>query len=396
MRDRPPAWTVFFFTPINCYLCMMKGVKGFILILITLLTGQVCASGQQSRVTYLDRPDRLQRVDSCLRHTYNFSFPAARQFQQELQQETPQHPAPYFLQALILYWENFPLTPDHEKSDQFIELMNRTVNLSEPMITSQETYLEGIFFDLFGRAFKVMYWADNGKVFKVIPDLGTMYRHTVEGFRLKEDLGEFYFSTGLYNYYIQAFPEAHPVYKPLLAFMKGGNKKLGINQLHTAIQQSVYLRVESILFMSLVQLNYEGDLETAAFYAEQLCREYPRNIYYQGHLIVILLHQHRFQEVRKILDKMAPHQNRYAELVSETAGAFMAEKETKNLGLARQKYLRTLELADSIGPFADRFQAIGYMGLSRIYEERGLGIDARKYARTAANYTSYNFILGGR
>lgn len=374
----------------------MIGVKGFILILITLLTGQVRATGQQSRVTYLDRPDLQQRVDSCLRYTYNFSFPAARQFQQELQQETPHHPAPYFLQALIIYWENFPLTPEHEKSDQFVEFMNRTISLAEPLLTSEETYLEGVFFDLFGRAFKVMYWADNGKVFKVIPDLGTMYRHTVEGFRLKEKLSEFYFSTGLYNYYIQAFPEAHPVYKPLLAFMKGGNKKLGISQLHTAIQKSVYLRVESLHFMSLVQLNYEEDLATAAFYAEKLYREYPRNIYYQGHLIVILLHQQRFQEVRKILDKMDPYQNRYAELVSEAAGAFMAEKETKNLGLARKKYQRVIELADSIGPFADRFQAIGYMGLSRIYEARGLGINARKYARTASNYTSYNFILEGK
>jgi len=61
---------------------------------------------------------------------------------------------------------------------------------------------------LFGRAFKAMFWADNGKSGKVVPDLRTMYKRTKEGFELKDRFVEFYFSTGLYNYYIEAYPEA--------------------------------------------------------------------------------------------------------------------------------------------------------------------------------------------
>lgn len=353
-------------------------------------------SGVQSRVTYLDRPDLLQRVDICLQHTYNFSFSTARMYQKELLKETPHHPAPYFLHALIIYWQHFPLTPEHDRSDQFIELLDRSADLAGSYLASEDTYLEGVFFCLFSRAFKAMYWADNGKAARVVPDLRIMYRHTMEGFRLKEDLSEFYFSTGLYNYYIEAYPEAHPIYKPLLSFMKEGDKKLGIDQLKTAIRQTVYLKVESVLFMSLIQLYYEEDMETAVLYAEKLYRDYPRNIYYQGHLITILLHQYRFQKVREILGKMDQPQNIYAELVIEAAGAFMAEKETNNLGLARRKYLRVIELADSIGPFADKFQAIGYMGLSRIYERRGLSIDAGRYARKASSHTPFDFILSNK
>ena len=300
-----------FFTLPNCYLCLVTRIKGIFLILISQFIGQVQVSGQQLLVTYLDRPELLEKVDICLRHTYNFSFAAARDYQQELLSLTPDHPAPYFLHALIIYWENFPLTQENKKSDQFLQLMDKTMNLAEPFLSSEKTYLEGVFFELFGRAFKVMFWADNGQPLKIIPELGTMYRHTMEGFRLKEDFSEFYFSTGLYNYYIEAYPEAHPVYKPLIAFMKHGNKDLGLIQLNKAIQETVYLRVESLFFMSLIQLHYEEDLESAAYYAKQLCSDYPGNIYYKGHLVIILLHQGRFREVREVIENMNLMENLY-------------------------------------------------------------------------------------
>ena len=254
---------------------------------------------------YLNRPDLLAITDSCLRHTYNFSFDKARKFQQVLETLTPDHPAPHFLFGLILYWENFPLTPEKEASEMFIERMDQSVEMAQRMLEEDQTYMEGAFFDLFGRAFKAMFWADNGRSGKVVPDLSTMYKHTKEGFKFKEQFVEFYFSTGLYNYYIEAYPEAHPVYKPLVSFMEKGDRKLGLSQLNQAINRTVYLKVESLLFMSIIQLKYENNLRTAALYAERLFREYPANIYFQGHLATIWLHQHRFDQVRTLLEGTA-------------------------------------------------------------------------------------------
>jgi hypothetical protein len=202
-------------------------MRRIIILLILLLQSTFILRAQLS---YLERPDLLDKVKQCLLLTYNFSFQEARQVQLELAEETPGHPAPLFLEALIIYWENFPLLPENEATRQFVELMDRTVELARGFLNGENNYLEGVFFDLFGRAFKAMFWADNGRSSKVIPDLPVMYRQTKAGFELKELFQEFYFSTGLYNYYIEAYPEAHPVYKPLVAFMQGGNKKLGLEQ----------------------------------------------------------------------------------------------------------------------------------------------------------------------
>ena len=361
-------------------------------LLITII-GLLCWIQAEAQVSYLDRPDLLEKVEHCLQHTYGFSFEEARSIQAELYSSTPDHPAPLFLEALIIYWENFPLAPSSEASSQFISLMDQCMNLSKELREDTLTYTEGVFFDLFGRAFQAMFWADNGKSGKVIPDLGNMYRYTKKGFNLKEEFAEFYFSTGLYNYYIEAYPEAHPAYKPLVAFMHKGDRELGLKQLNHAISNAVFLKVEAILFMSLVQLNYEKDLNSAAIYAERLVTNYPGNILYRGHLINILLHQHRYDFVRKLLEESTDQEDPYSEMIRTFAGAFLAEKVSGDVNLARSAYMETIELAETFGPFADIYGAMGYMGLSRLHEKEGLQGEAEDFKRKASRLTAYDFIL---
>jgi hypothetical protein len=346
-----------------------------------------------SQVSYLERPDLLESVGTCLQHTYAFSFQEARSIQSELLEATPGHPAPLFLDALIVYWENFPLAPSNQASKEFINLMDRVIDLAEVLREDTICYTEGVFFDLFGRAFKAMFWADNGKTGKLIPDLGKMYRYTKKGFELKDQFVEFYFSTGLYNYYIEAYPEAHPGIKPLIAFMHKGDRELGLKQLHHAINHVVFLKVEAILFMSLIQLKYEYDINSAAIYAERLVQDYPGNIFYQGHLITILLHQQRFEHVRNLLLATANQKDPYSEMIRQLAVAFMAEKESGEESRARTAYLKVAELAESFGTFADTYKAMAYMGLSRLFEKQGQHRDSEVYARKASRLTNYAFIL---
>jgi hypothetical protein len=362
-------------------------------LLVFLLGMLLGGSSAISQISYLNRPDLLEEVESCLDYTYGFSFEQARSIQQKLAVLTPDHPAPFFLQALIVYWENFPLTPEDEDADLFITLMERVVDLAEAQTEMDETHLEGVFFDLFGRAFQAMFWADNGKPTRVVPDLGAMYRQTKKGFDLKEEFVEFYFSTGLYNYYIEAYPEARPVYKPLVSFMQPGNKELGLKQLEHAIQHAVYLKVESLLFMALIQLNYEDDLHSALDYMSILNKSYPGNIYYQGLLATILVHLHKYEELDNLLETVYLQQDSYSEMIWTMAEAQIAEHTSRGETQAKEGYLKTVALADSFGPVADLFKAMGYMGLSRMYEKEGLESESRRYARRASNYTVYTFIL---
>ncbi len=361
----------------------------FLIFLLILLTGQA-ALPQKG---YLQRADLLALAEKGLLQTYNFQFEEARRYQKKLEEETPDHPVPPFMEALIIYWESFPLQPGTAEGERFIKLMELSVERAQSMIDSENLHMEGVFFDLFGRAFQAMFWADNGKAARVVPDLPIMYRRTTEGFDLKEQFVEFYFSTGLYNYYIEAYPEAHPVYRPLVSFMQPGNKNLGLSQLNHAIQHTVFLRVEAMLFMSLIQLNYENDLNSAAIYATKLYNEYPSNVYYQGLMVIILLHQHRYEKVRQELASIAHQDHPYSNMIVTLAEAFMNEKVNGDDQSSERGYRKTLERADSFGPIADMFQAIAYRGLARLHYRQGDTRDARRYERKAEDKTVYRFIL---
>ncbi len=391
MQKKELLWLLFHkISNVKCkrnYLCPMRR------LLIALLWISISWTVASSQASYLGHPDLLEKVERCLQHTYGFSFEEARIIQAELSSSTPDHPAPLFLEALIVYWENFPLAPSTEASIRFISLMDQCMELSKELRKDSLTYTEGVFFDLFGRAFKAMFWADNGKSGKVIPDLGNMYRYTKKGFHLKEEFVEFYFSTGLYNYYIEAYPEAHPAYKPLVAFMHKGDRELGLKQLNHAISSAVFLKVEAILFMSLIQLNYEKDLNSAAIYAERLVKDYPENILYWGHLINILLHQHRYENVRNLLEPSTTQEGSYSLMIRTFAAAFLAEKESGDKNQARSGYMETMELAETFGPFADIYGAMAYMGLSRLHEKEGLHQEAEEFKRKASRLTTYDFIL---
>ncbi len=381
----------------GCPLLRMAFFYFYLYLMSKLIAGLIfmglsCTS-VKSQISYLDRPDLLDRVENCLDLTYGFYFTEAKQQQLFLSNLTPDHPAPLFLDALIIYWKHYPLTPEKKESEQFIGLMEKCVQMAEAYMENDHTYLEGVFFDLFGRAFQAMFWADNGKPFKVVSDLGPMYQNTKKGFQLKEELVEFYFSTGLYNYYIEAYPEARPVYKPLVSFMQEGDKKLGLEQLEYAIKNSVYLKVESQLFMTIVQLNYEENLSSALHYIARLQHKYPRNTYYKSLLLTILLHQNNYAEARKILVSVNAGEGDYSAMVKTMGKAFLSEKFINNDLQAKKGYLETLEMADSFGPIADIYKAIAYMGLSRISEREEMDHQAKKYARMASNHTVYSFIL---
>jgi hypothetical protein len=179
----------------------------------------------------------------------------------------------------------------------------------------------------------------------------------------------------------------------LVSFMHKGDRELGLEQLNYAINHTVFLKMEAILFMSIIQLKYEEDLNSATIYAERLVRQFPANTMYRGHLITILLHQHSYDHVRDLLAETADPGDSYSEMIRRFAEAFLDEKESGDDSSARTGYLECIEMTGAFGPFTDIYKAMSYMGLSRLYEKQGLDKESESYARKASRLTSYSFIL---
>jgi hypothetical protein len=361
-----------------------------LLLWIFILFFNLLASGQQN---ILDDESIQKKVEECLFSMYGCNFEKASSIQMEIQEQLPDHPAPYFLKGLITYWEYFPILPEDSEVENFILEMNHAIDLAQDIKKTKAGEMEGIFFDMHARAFKGMFWADNGKIVKVIPDLDNMYSSTMKGIEFKEKFNEYYFSSALYNYYIEAYTDKHPAYKPIIALFRKGNKALGLEELQYAIDSTTYIRYEALLFMSLIQLNYEGNLYAAADYMARLFEYFPENIYYRGQFLISVLHNKNYAKARSLLVGLSSHSNDFHKMIFSLGEGFLQENDQNNNLWAKKQYKNTIAYAEKYGAIANLYASIAYAGLARIATTENDQKAARKYKRMSSQLSVYDFIL---
>lgn len=333
-----------------------------------------------------------QQIESCLDNTYNYNFKYARSLQKEIKNTLPEHPVTDFLYALIIYWENMPLLPDDKQTDEFLRSMEKSISRSKELLKNDPDHLEGVFFDLHARAFTAMFWADNGEFRRVLKDIDKLYRRTMQGIDKKGQFNEFYFSSGLYSYYIKAYLETHPVYKPIAVLFRKGDMEQGLRELQYAIDSATYIKVEAIHFMSLLQLNYEENMPESLKYASILHNKYPNNTYYTGRYVMILMYQQEFEQADSTLQELEMKDDTFSKMLVSIFKGFIAENDEVDLEAAKMYYRHGIKIAEEFGPFADMYQAIAYTGLARLHEYKGEYKIAKKQRKLAESLSKYKFI----
>ena len=350
----------------------------------------------QAQKHLLDDQETRKIILDGLGSIYNFEFEKAEVAIQKVAEKYPVHPVVPMMKGLFIYWKYYPLTPENTHSDEFIEQMEKCMDQSKLRLEIDEKDIEGIFFDLFGRAFYVMYWADNGKPRKVLPYLSRLYNHTVSGFDLKEELNEFYFTTGLYNYYIEAYPEKHPGYKALTRWFKEGDKALGLKQLKYCANNSIFIKAEARFFLYLLFLNYEKDYERAIDPIKKLHETYPGNILYLGEYIKILLLNEDYEKVPYLLNTLKKSDYAFSQMQFHLYYAYYLEKKSGQYEKAKREYQKGLKISEKFDDFTETFRAYAYMGLGRYYARKGNDSEARDYFDEAKDATSYEYVLNDR
>ncbi len=364
-------------------------------LIITLIIFFNFFSNSFSQKKLLNNPVALSQAKIVLDACYGMEIEKASDGLSELKTSFPNHPVISFLEAFLIYWEYFPLYPDHPKAEEFIFLMEDCIVESEEWLKNSDE-MEAQFFDLFGRAFFIMFWADNGKSAKVFPHINTLYHHTLEGFDIMNEFNEYYFTTGLYNYYIEAYSEKHPVYKPIVRFFRDGNEDLGLEQLKYCAENATFLRVDSKLFLSLIYLNYENNIDSASIYAAQLYNEFPNNTYYAGRYLEILLLNKKYFFAPIVLKHLKNAKGDFASMQYDLFMAAFLEKKEKKYEEAIFLYKKALSSSMSFGPVTEKYTALAYMGLGRVEVLKGNYGKSKKYFREAKRNTSYDYILEDR
>jgi hypothetical protein len=348
------------------------------------------------QIHLLDRPDLLLKIKSELSFTYSYDFSQARTILNGLKNEIPGHPVLSLMEALNIYWENFPLTPENPKSEVFLALLEDAVLKGESILEKEPESLEGLFFELFPRALYSEYWADNGKPGKVFPYLNSLYKHTLKGMEVQDRFKEFYFTSGLYNYYVEAYPEKHPAYKAVKILFQAGDKEKGLQQLINCAENAVFVKNEARTFLAYIYMNYESNPLKASGYSAGLYREFPRNPLYVGRYAEILIYDNKLAVADIIVNNLAKLPGEFPQMQFHLYKGLMDEKYRKNYESAFAEYKAALQYCEKYGEAGNVYNAQAWMGLGRYYKHKGEISVANRYFRMAEDVSTYEYVVNDR
>lgn len=333
----------------------------------------------------------LNLVKGAMANMYNLQSADSEACIEKLEDLLPAHPAAPFLKALNIYWKEMPIHSNHPEFNDFISLIQETLQKSSKLLDQDKNNEEAIFFALAAHGYLAQYYADEKSILKAIRESKNAYNYMKQGFNLISKNPEFYYTTGLYNYYREKYPEMHPLYRPFMWFFASGNKQLGLQQLDIATKEAVFTRVEALLYAAHINLRYELDPGKAEKSALLLVNEFPRNNLYKGIYVETLINLEKFEQAKPLIKELNSSGSSYFFMMSEVYLGTIAEKQEKNYEQAKIHFNKAIEISASIPIKTDHHKSLAYSGLARIHIVEGNNEAARdhyKKALSIANYSS--------
>lgn len=331
----------------------------------------------------------LNLIKKGIDYIYDFKFENARDVSRKISLSFPEHPVIYLLNGMITYWENYPLIPSSPACKSYEDDMLACIRSCEKN-NSTAYYAEYLLANLGARGMLLMYYADNNLSENVFPLAKSTYGYLRQSFNFSSVYPDFYFFTGLYNYYREAYPDAHPIYKILAFLFPKGDKEKGLKEMQTAAENSIMLKAESCSFLSLIYLNYENNYQQACEYSKYLHDLYPANKQYLAAYIKNLLLIKKYDEAEKLIrSALSVKGNSYFQAECTIFYGILMEKKYHDYLLAKEYYDKGIRDISAFGYYGNGCAAYGYFGLSRIYDINNDKRNKKAYRKMAMDLTNY-------
>lgn len=267
-----------------------RSVPSLLLALTVLLTLALSprAHAQDGGGWVLLNAEATRMVQSGTDSLYNMRYDAADSIFKAMIARDPEHPAGYFLLALVDWWRIVPNLDVASKVDRFSKSFNDRLDdvleVCQRKIDKNPNDIVGLFFKGAALGYKARLVTSQGFTGSSLVEWAESANIACEAYdiiltcqRLAPSNSDILLGSGLMNYLAAVLPEKYPVVRSVITCLPPGDKKIGLSMLRLAGQKAVYSRTEAqyALIDNLMQM--ERNYGEALPVAEQLFREYPHN-----------------------------------------------------------------------------------------------------------------------
>ena len=354
-----------------------------------LLVLVLCLSTSSLNSQFLKDSTSLNLIKEGIDNVYNFQFDKADKVSEELGKLYPGQPVVYLFKGMVTYWENYPLITTSSARASFEEYMRKCIKLSDKNKNSSAE-VEILLVNLCARGLLLLYYTDNYLSLDVFPLATSTYKYIRRSFDFTAYYSDFYFFTGVYNYYREAYPEAYPIYKPLALLFPKGSKVKGLEELQIVSKNSIILKAEAFSFLSAIFLTFENNFQQATYFSKSLHTLYPDNPEYLGAYIKNLLLIKRYDEAEmEMLSSNTSQSNSFFRAQMSIFNGILQEKKYHDIKKAQQFYSKGIDDITIFGSYGNEYAAYAYFGLSRISEINGNKDYKKMYRKLALQLADF-------
>jgi tetratricopeptide (TPR) repeat protein len=358
-------------------------MSGRIKILMTSIVVLVFLGTNTLKAQLFQDSTTLNLVKRDIDCIYNQQFDIASEINLKISKSHSGQPFTFLLRGMLTYWKNFPLLNSNPAHLSFEEDLRQCIRLSEKNIHG-DFKAEYLLTDLCARGMLLKFYDDNNLTLEVIPLVTGSYKYLRESFSYTKECSDLYYYTGVYNYYIDAYPTVYPVYKALALLFPPGNMKKGLKEIHFAAQHAVVLRAESNFILIWIYLNFENKYPQALSFCKTLHEMYPDNPLYIALYLKNLLLMKYYDEAEKLIfHSQKETENKFLQAQLIIFQGILQEKKYHEIKQAQQYYMSGISRITPFGVYGKEYEAFAYFGLSRISYARSEKIDGKKYRQKA-------------
>lgn len=319
---------------------------------------------------------------------YNFQFDKADNCLKRFKPKYAGHPGFLLFYGLGTYWKYFPILTHPAEFKTFMASMNQLVALGEKMENKYPKHPEPVFYQMLGNLMMARHHAEAGEYIKAVNETRKAYTYIKKGFELQKNYPDFFLTTGLFNYFREAYPENHPTYKPFTVFFPDGNKAQGLKDLEMAAQKSLFSKAEALMYLSAINLRDEYNPALALKYSNQLYEHYGHNWLYNILQAEILLENKEYELAEPLVARLLMR----TEPVALLAGYYLKglqEVAANKPDAAKWAFQKAISYGKGKDKVSQGFKGLSCNELGKIAYAEGKRDWVKKYFKQALDYCSY-------
>jgi len=312
-------------------------------------------------------------------YTYNLDFIQAKKCFEAVQNKYPEHPAGYFLDAMIDWWKILiDKKSQAQYKNSFLSKIDKTIAICDKLLEKNPVNINALFFKAGSIGYRGRFYVEDESWINAIKDGNTAFDLLIECLKIAPNNHDIMLGTGIYNYFAAAIPEKYPIVKPMMLLLPSGDKKIGEMQIKAAASNARYTTVEAKVVLMQIYYIFENRPFEALTVIEELHKKYPNNPYfkkYYARTLVRIGHWSIFEDIwREILvdciDKKYGYSNELArEAMYYIAMALQKKGEYEQALKYYYKCDEGSRILDNKG--FSSFMVMTNLNIGKIYDKQG-------------------------